>query len=91
MSHVGPKGFRASGALCAERLTAGCEDVPGILPPAKKGELKKVREASNRLNYLNPAAWETANNKMMRHYLVMAANRIAELERKLAEMFGGKR
>ncbi len=81
MSKVGGKGFRASGAWRAEGITASGDEVAGILPRAAKGELKNVRAAADRVDYLNPESWSIANGRTLRRYLVMAANRIAELER----------
>lgn len=85
MSKVGGKGFRAGGAWRADGITASGDDVAGILPRAAKNEAANVRAAADRVDYLNPEMWSFANGPMLRRYLVMAANRIAELERKLEE------
>lgn len=85
MSKVGGKGFRASGAWRADGITASGDDVAGILPRAKKGDYQKMVDVDRAHEFLNPERWAVSNGKELRRYLVLAANRIAELERKLAE------
>lgn len=87
MSHVGSKGYRAGGTMRSAGLTGSGENVPGILPRARKGEMKRLRAKIHEMDFMNPEMWQYANGQKLRHYLVLACNRITELERKLQEMF----